>query len=115
MNIFVCAKYYDDARNKESVQKLIVSIFQRGDRPFCMMEDLSQWGKYNPSGEELIQRTFDAIDKCACVVVVSEDLGGTGMGIEIGYAYAKGIPILVTSSGDLPVMLWGVVLGVLAV
>ena len=61
------------------------------------------------SPEELMQRTFSEID-LSHLMVIDLTEKGVGLGIEAGYAYAKGIPIAVIAKkgSDISATLQGI-------
>jgi len=60
----------------------------------CIILDKEKWGAVTISPKELMESAFKEIDSCNIVVVdISEK--GVGLGIESGYAYAKGIPVFI--------------------
>ena len=59
----------------------------------CVTRDVERWGAVKLAPEELMKKTFGMIDGCA-VVVIELSEKGVGLGIEAGYAYAKGVPVV---------------------
>lgn len=93
MKVYICIKYHEDYRNKIIVDK-ISSIFENiGYETICIVRDIytEHQTTYNP--RELMKITFEKIDICD-VIIIDLTEKGVGLGIEAGYAYAKGIPII---------------------
>ena len=59
----------------------------------CVTRDIEKWGQVRFEPKHLMQKTFEIIDSCA-VVVIDLSEKGVGLGIEAGYAYAEGRPIV---------------------
>ena len=68
---------------------------KHGFKSFCVVRDMELWGEASFSAKEIMQETFAKIDSSDLVVIdVSEK--GVGLGIEAGYAKAKGKELIVT-------------------
>lgn len=65
----------------------------RGYETSCIVRDTEQWGLVKLKPHELLKTTFEEIDSCNIMIIdLSEK--GVGLGIEAGYAFANGIPII---------------------
>jgi len=64
-----------------------------GWQAFCFIRDAEEWGKNQFQPDEMMRLTFDEIDHSDLVIADVADWP-IGVGVEVGYAYAKGIPIL---------------------
>ncbi len=93
MKAYIGIKYHEDFRNKELVNELSAILGENGYESFCIVRDISkeEFNKY--SSYELMKLTFGKIDICDLVIIDLTEKG-VGVGIEAGYAYAKGIPII---------------------
>jgi len=87
-------KFYEDNRNKDLINALISRLRRDGIEPICMASDVEQWGAVQLTPQELMQRTFREIDESDLVILEMSDKG-VGLGIEAGYAVAKGKPLVV--------------------
>ena len=94
MRAYISIKYREDNGNKDCIEKISSALEQNGFETVCITRDIEKWGQVELSPEELMQRTFTEIDSSHLVVVDLTEKG-VGLGIEAGYAYAKGIPIAV--------------------
>lgn len=94
MKVFISIKFYEDNRNQELINS-ISSIFEKkGFETICVIRDVEDWGqKRFETSEELMRKTFEEIDSSDLVVVELSEKG-VGLGIEAGYAFAKGKPIV---------------------
>ena len=67
-----------------------------GFQTVCIVRDYEAWGEKTYSPKELMDITFKEI-AASNVLVVDCSVRGVGLGIEAGYAFAKGLPILVVA------------------
>lgn len=109
MKIYLGIKYHPDHRNKEFVDALQVAFSNSGHEMFCVARDLEQWGKNSFSPSVLMQKTFDAIN-AADIVLIDLSEKGVGLGIEAGYAHAKGkqLVTILQNNSDLSTTLAGI-------
>lgn len=102
MRLFVSVKYHPDQRNRAHVESVLAALQAAGHRCTCVVRDLEAWGALSFEPAELMRRTFAALDDCeALAVELSEK--GVGLGIEAGYAHARGLPVftLLPAGADL--------------
>ncbi len=87
-------KFHQNNSNKSDIEA-IVSVLRRADiQTVCMASDIEKWGAVRLSLQELMAKTFAEIDNSQLVILeVSEK--GVGLGIEAGYAVAKGKQLVV--------------------
>lgn len=91
---YLGAKYYEDNRNRQDIE-LISNVLNRdGIETVCIARDVEEWGNKQLSSTELMQRTFYEIDHSDMVILEMSEKG-VGLGIEAGYAFAKGKPVFV--------------------
>ena len=86
-------KYHADHRNRAVIEGLSEVLAGCGMTTSCAVRDLERWGEVELEPRDLMQRTFDLIDGCDLVIIELSEKG-VGLGIEAGYAYAKGIPVV---------------------
>ena len=93
MKAYIAIKYHPDNSNRPHIEQISEALARNGIENVCVVRDLENWGEVHFSPEDLMQKSFAAIDACDLMVVdLSEK--GVGVGIEAGYAWARGIPIL---------------------
>jgi nucleoside 2-deoxyribosyltransferase len=93
MKAYIAIKYHPDNSNRPHIEQISEAMARNGIESVCVVRDLERWGEVHFSPEDLMQKSFAAIDACDLMVVdLSEK--GVGVGIEAGYAWARGIPIL---------------------
>ena len=94
-SVYFGIKYHPDNRNKGVIEEFERCFSKHGFKSFCVVRDMELWGKASFSAKEIMQETFAKIDSSDLVVIdVSEK--GVGLGIEAGYAKAKGKELIVT-------------------
>jgi nucleoside 2-deoxyribosyltransferase len=93
MKAYIAIKFHPDGKNKDKVEDISKALKQNGIEPFCFVRDIEKFSKNSFTAKELMQKTFEAIDSCDLMVVDLTEKG-VGLGIEAGYAHAKGIPII---------------------
>ena len=87
-------KYHEDNRNRDEIDSLSVALINDGIETICIVRDVEKWGDVQLSSQELMKITFDEIDKSDFVILEMTEKG-VGLGIEAGYATAKGKPVIV--------------------
>ena len=109
MRAYISIKYRADNSNRNCIEKIASALEQNGFETVCITRDIEKWGQIELSPEELMQRTFAEIDSSHLIVVDLTEKG-VGLGIEAGYAYAKGIPITVIAKkgSDISATLQGI-------
>ena len=93
MKAYISIKYHDDNANQDIIERISSALAKRGYETVCVARDIEKWGQVWLGAQELMRRTFEEIASSE-VVVVELTEKGVGIGIEAGYAYAKGIPIV---------------------
>ena len=94
MKFYLAIKYHPNNQNKEFIETLCSILADLGFHSTVVARDIEKWGTRKLGPQELMEYTFHAIDKCD-VVLVEFSEKGVGLGIEAGYAFAKGKPIIV--------------------
>lgn len=93
MKAYLGIKYHADHRNKDQIDLLSSLIEGFGYSVTCITRDIEEWGKVTYSPNELMEKTFHIINESHFVIIdLSEK--GVGVGIEAGYAYSRGIPVI---------------------
>ena len=87
-------KYHEDNRNRGEIDSLSSALRNAGIETICIVRDVEKWGDVQLSSQELMKITFDEIDKSDFVILEMTEKG-VGLGIEAGYAIAKGKPVIV--------------------
>lgn len=93
MKAFISIKYHEDRRNEEIINRISHALEQRDIKTICIIRDVERWGELRYSSQDLMRITFKEIDT-SDVIVLDLTEKGVGVGIEAGYAYANGKPII---------------------
>jgi nucleoside 2-deoxyribosyltransferase len=93
MKVYLAIKYHPDNQNWALIEQILLALEKRGFETVCITRDVEQWGQVHFAAPELMKRTFAEIE-ASDLVVVDLTEKGVGVGIEAGYAYARGIPII---------------------
>ena len=93
MKAYISIKYHDDNANQDTIERISSALVQSGFETVCIARDIEKWGLVKYDARELMRKTFEEIAS-SDVVVVDLTEKGVGVGIEAGYAYAKGIPVV---------------------
>ncbi len=93
MKAFLSIKYHPDLHNKDKIEIIMRILESCGINPFCVARDFEKWGQVHFDPQELMSITLREIRSTHLVVVDLEEKG-VGVGIECGYAAARGIPIV---------------------
>ena len=93
MKAYLAIKFYEDFSNRQEVEALLGCLEEAGFESVCVVRDCEAWGRYTFQPSVLMQKSFDLIE-ASDVVVIELSEKGVGLGIEAGYAHAKGIPVV---------------------
>ena len=93
MKAYIAIKYHPDNKNRPAIEQISNALEQNGFDTVSVTRDLEKWGQVHFTPEELMQKSFEAID-ASDIVVIELTEKGVGIGIEAGYAWAKCIPIV---------------------
>jgi nucleoside 2-deoxyribosyltransferase len=93
MRIFLSIKFPGDDRNRQEVEGVIEAIEQTGAEVFCFRRDAEEWGKNEFTPSEMMKSTLDEIDQVDFLIAEIGDWP-IGVGVEVGYARGRGIPVI---------------------
>ena len=85
-------KFHADQRNRPLIEMITGALTQAGWTTKVIVRDVEQWGAVQFDPQTLMARTF-AIIGASDIAVIDLTEKGVGLGIEAGYAHAKGIPV----------------------
>lgn len=94
MRAYLAIKFHEDMSNRQLIEQLALHLSLQGIETSIMVRDHERWGEKQFPPGELMKITFEEINICDLLIVETTEKG-VGLGIEAGYAYAKGIPIIV--------------------
>lgn len=93
LRVYLGIKYHADQGNRPLIEDILNLLEQAGFIPCCVVRDIEKWNVVRLEPSQLMQETFEMIDS-SDVVFIELSEKGVGLGIEAGYAYAKGKPII---------------------
>ncbi len=93
MRAYLAIKYHPDQQNRAQIEKLTTLLADQGVQTICIARDVEHWGTVELTPPKLMDISFAEIDACDIVIVELSEKG-VGLGIEAGYAYAQGIPVV---------------------
>ncbi|MEM6429234.1 MAG: nucleoside 2-deoxyribosyltransferase [Deinococcota bacterium] len=93
MTVYLGIKFHADNSNQAKIEALTDVLTECGLKGVCIQRDVEKWGEITLSSSDLMQKTFELIETCDLAIIDLTEKG-VGLGIEAGYAYAKGIPVI---------------------
>ena len=99
MRAFLSIKFWGDDRNRQDVEGVISAIEKASLEVYCFRRDAEKWGETEFEPEETMNTTFNEIRQSDFLIADVDDWP-IGVGVEAGYAYAKGIPVICICSVD---------------
>lgn len=93
MRVFLSIKFSGEDGSRQQVEEVIAAVEAAGAEVYCFRRDAEKWGDVMFRAEEMMELTFGEINKSDIVVADVSDWP-IGVGVEAGYAYAKGIPVI---------------------
>ena len=102
MRAYIAIKYHENQRNRPRIERLAAALEAAGFTSVCIVRDVEAWGKVSFGAEVLMQRTFAEIDHSDLAIIDFAEKG-VGVGIEAGYAYARGLPIIVIAPDEMEI------------
>ena len=94
MKAYLAIKYHEDNKNKELIENMIKILSEKDIDAIIVCRDYEKWGEVKFEHSKLMKLTFECIDESDFLLIEFSEKG-VGLGIEAGYAYSKGIPIIV--------------------
>lgn len=92
MKTYLAIKFKEDGSNKELIERLSKRLEQAGIETVVFFRDYENWGERKFEPKELMRLVHEATNVCDAVLIEFSEKG-VGLGIEAGYARAKGKPI----------------------
>ncbi|MCA9950930.1 MAG: hypothetical protein KDE48_14865 [Anaerolineales bacterium] len=102
MNIkkaYLGIKFYVDHRNRAKIEAISGTLAQVGYATTCITRDVEKWGQHKFSPQELMAHTFNVI-AASDLAIIDLSEKGVGLGIEAGYAFARGIPLVTIAQAN---------------
>lgn len=100
--IYYGVKYYGDGRNRVVTEGRLEKLEKLGFKTRFALRDLEGWGRVELGPADLMRKVLELIDQSDFVLLdLSEK--GVGLGIEAGYAHARGKPVITLIAEELEV------------
>lgn len=96
MKAYLGIKFHKDMRNRELIKELSGILKSLGIESSIIVRDFESWGGNERDPKVLMAKAFEEIDRSDAVIIELSEKG-VGLGIEAGYAAAKGKPIWVVA------------------
>ena len=93
MKAYLGIKYYEDYRNGNFIEQILNILEWSGYEASCIVKDCELGRLCCDNPTDLMKETFRRIDSSDLVVIEFSEKG-VGLGIEAGYAFARGIPVI---------------------
>lgn len=93
MTAYIGIKFHPDNRHRATIELVSRLLASCGFETVCIQRDIEQWGAVQFSPAALMHKTC-AVIASSHLVVIELTEKGVGLGIEAGYAYAQGIPVV---------------------
>jgi nucleoside 2-deoxyribosyltransferase len=99
---YLAVKFHADQANRAHIENLLQALERAGYEAVCVVRDLEHWGEIAFDPPDLMRRMFELLESSDLVVV---DLAekGVGVGIEAGYARARGQPVVAVAPAGLDI------------
>lgn len=94
MKIYLAIKFHEDFSNRKLIEEILETLNKSGFETVVMARDYENWGQIKFKPEDLMKLTFKITEESDLLLIEFSEKG-VGLGIEAGYAYAKGKPIVV--------------------
>lgn len=92
MKAFLAIKYYDDMKNRETIESIVKSLKRKGIETFVFAKNIQNYKPCKMDGKSVMDIAFAEIKKSDIFVIDATELS-IGIGIEAGVAYSNKIPI----------------------
>lgn len=93
MRAYLGIKYHDDYRNGQLIEEILEILEGKGYETSCIVKDCQLGREFCVNPTDLMKETFKRIGSCDLVVIEFSEKG-VGLGIEAGYAFARGIQVV---------------------
>lgn len=102
-------KFHADNRNRAIIEAVSGTLGQAGFTTTCITRDVEKWGQHKFTPQELMARTFRVIEASDLAIIELSEKG-VGLGIEAGFAFASGIPLvtIAQANSDISTTLYGI-------
>jgi 2'-deoxynucleoside 5'-phosphate N-hydrolase len=102
MNAYLAIKFHPNFENRVIVDAISACLATLGCQTCCIIRDFESGGQDRLAPQALMKLSFEQIDRCDLLIVELTEKG-VGVGIEAGYAYARGIPVYTIAPRGQPI------------
>ena len=98
MKIYLAYQYTgkNKTKLKENLEKISSSLEQKGHNTFIFLRNINNWGEKEIETKNIIPLAFKEIKNSDLLFIfIDKYSASTGIGLEIGYAKALGIPVVI--------------------
>ncbi len=94
MKVYITARF-KGSENKSEIEELCAAVKAAGMEDFCFIRDVENYQKTFDNPKDLWERSKLEIQKCDALLIDVSDSPSGGRVVEVGIAYALGLPIFV--------------------
>jgi 2'-deoxynucleoside 5'-phosphate N-hydrolase len=94
MKIFFGKKFKGDFSDRVFIENFASLLTKKDIEMTSIVRDYERWGEATITPSGLMEETFRSIEEADTVLIEFSEKG-VGLGMEMGYAYAKGKPVIV--------------------
>jgi nucleoside 2-deoxyribosyltransferase len=102
MKIYLAIKYHSNNQNRPLIEALTTHLHRQGHTVTCVVRDFEDWGAKTFEPRELLHRAFSVIEDSDLVLIEATEKG-MGVGIEAGFSFARGKPIITISKNEIDI------------
>jgi 8-oxo-dGTP pyrophosphatase MutT (NUDIX family) len=97
MKAYLAIKFKEDHSNRQLVEDISDTLKELNVETYVMARDFEKWGEARSvEPDVLMAYTFKVIDESDFIVIEFSEKG-VGLGIEVGYAFAKRKPVVIVA------------------
>jgi nucleoside 2-deoxyribosyltransferase len=102
MNVYLSIKYHSNGENRERITKIMELLARHHMEPFCVALAGSVPNSAGENPQEWMREALVLVRQSKLMVVDLTEKG-VGIGVEAGYAYGRGMPIVTIAQGGFEV------------
>ena len=96
---FLAIKYYDDMRNKETIESIVNTLKKANIDVFAFAKNIQNYEPCGFTPQETMEMCFSEIEKSDIFIIEASE-PSIGIGVEAGWAYCHDIPIYLIAKKD---------------
>lgn len=96
MKMYVTSRFKDATTHKDDIEHLCRAVKTAGYDDFSFIRDIEQFNPHHfATQQEVWQASLDSLRQCDALLIDVSDQPSGGRNVEVGMAYALGMPIFV--------------------